>query len=43
MYRLEIYSEGDLVCLIHGNIDDITFIIENLKFKVCYRFKISEV
>lgn len=44
MYRLCIYdSNDDLVCLVHGSLDDICFLIDNIKFAITYRFKITEV
>jgi len=43
MYRLTIYEDDELKCLIHGNIDDLIFIIENINMKINYRFKITSI
>lgn len=43
MYRLEIYQSGDLVSVLHGNLDDLAFVIDNLKWSITLRFKITSL
>ena len=45
MYKLVIYKNEDksIVCICTGTIDDVIFIVDNLKFQILYSFKISEV
>lgn len=43
MYHLDIYANNVLVCTVYGELDDLIYIVDNLKFSILYSFRFSKV
>lgn len=43
MYHLDIYANNELVCTVYGELDDLIYIVDNLKFSILYSFRFSKV